>query len=125
VRFFSLGGGVDLGFVVDRICFLFRLLFCSPSCASSELPKVKPTPESPSLLWMFVVHSFLYRCDAVYYCFDVVRMFLFRSGADVAVSLGCGCSCFDSVRLFLFDYVWLLFFHSVRLFCLYSFNLGR
>jgi hypothetical protein len=125
VRFFFLGTGVDLGFAVDRICFLFCLLFCSASYASSDLPKVKPTPESPSLLWMFVVRSFLYRCDAVYYCFDAVRMFLFRSGADVAVSLGCGCSCFDYVQLFLFDSVQLLFFHFVRLFCLYSFNLGR
>jgi hypothetical protein len=85
---------------VDRICFLFCLLFCSTSCASSDLPKVKPTPESPSLLWMLVVRSFLYRCDAVYYCFDAVWMFLFRSGADVAVSWACRCSCFDSVRLF-------------------------
>jgi hypothetical protein len=110
---------------VDRICFLFCLLFCSASCASSDLPKVKLTPESPSLLWMLVVRSFLYRCDAVYYCFDAVRMFLFRSGADVAVSWACRCSCFDFVRLFLFDSVRLLFFHSVRFFCLYSFNLGR
>jgi hypothetical protein len=125
VQFFFLGAGVDLGFAVDRICFLFRLLFCSTSCASSDLPKVKPTPESPSLLWMFVVCSFLYRCNAVYYCFDAVRMFLFRSGADVAVSLGCRCSCFDFVQLFLFDSVQLLFFHSVQFFCLYSFNLGQ
>jgi hypothetical protein len=125
VRFFFLGAGVDLGFVVDRICFLFCLLFCSASCASSDLLKVKPTPESPYLQWMLVVRSFLYRCDAVYYCFDAVRMFLFRSGVDVAVSWACGCSCFDSVRLFLFDSVRLLFFYSVRFFCLYSFNLGR
>jgi hypothetical protein len=58
VRFFFLGAGVDLGFAVDRIYFLyflFRLVFCSASCASSELPKVKSTPESPSLLWISVV----------------------------------------------------------------------
>jgi hypothetical protein len=101
VRFFFLGAGVDLGFVVDRICFLFCLLFCSAFCASSDLPKVKPTPESPSLLWMLVVRSFLYRCDVVYYCFDAVRcscsdpvrMLLFHGHADVLVSIPCGCSC--------------------------------
>jgi hypothetical protein len=64
VLFFFLNAGVDLGFAVDRICFLFRLVFCSASCASSELPKVKSTPESPSLLWISVVCSFLFRCDA-------------------------------------------------------------
>jgi hypothetical protein len=45
VWFFFLGAGVDLGFDVDRICFLFRLVFCSTSCASFELPKVKSTPK--------------------------------------------------------------------------------
>jgi hypothetical protein len=86
---------------VDRICFLFRPLFCSASCASSELPKVKPTPESPSLLWMSVVRSFLYRCDAVIIvsmrcgcsCSDPVQMLLFHWDADVLVSILCGCSC--------------------------------
>jgi hypothetical protein len=39
VQFFFLGVGVDLGFPVDRICFLFHLVFCSASCASSELPR--------------------------------------------------------------------------------------
>jgi hypothetical protein len=68
VRFFFLNAGVDLGFAVDRICFLFRLVFCSASCASSELPKVKSTPESPSLLWILLcVHS----------CFDAMQIFLF------------------------------------------------
>jgi hypothetical protein len=108
VRFFFLGAGGDLGFAVDRICFLFCLLFCSASYASSELPKVKPTPESPSLLWMSVMRSFLYQWDAV-----------------IIVLMWCGCSCSDPVRLLLFHSVRLLFFHYVWLFCLYSFNLGR
>jgi hypothetical protein len=60
VRFFFLGAGIDLGFAVDQICFLFHLVFCSASCASSELPKVKSTPESPSLLWISSLRSFLF-----------------------------------------------------------------
>jgi hypothetical protein len=92
VRFFFLGAGVDLGFAVDQICFLFCLLFYSASCASSELPKVKPTPESPSLLWMFVVRSFLYRCG----------LLLFRCGADVLVQIRCECCCFIGMQMFLF-----------------------
>jgi hypothetical protein len=102
VRFFFLGVGVDLGFAVDRICFLcflFRLVFCSASCASSELPKVKPTPESPSLLWISVVRSFLFRCDA-----DILVPMRCGCGVVVLVSMWSGCSYFDSMRLFLFRF---------------------
>jgi hypothetical protein len=104
VRFFFLGADVDLGFAVDRICFLSHLVFCSASCASSELPKVKSTPESPSLLWISSLRSFLFRCDEDIFLFRcgavVVRLFLSR--CVWLFCLRCGCSCFDSARLFLF-----------------------
>jgi hypothetical protein len=109
VRFFFLGAGVDLGFAVDRICFLFGLVFSSASCASSELPKVKSTLESPSLLWISVVRSFLFRCDVDILvpmrcgCGAVVLISMWCGcGVVVLVSIRCGCSCFDLVRLFLF-----------------------
>jgi hypothetical protein len=99
VRFFFLGAGVDIGFAVDWICFLSHLVFCSASCASSELPKVKSTPESPSLLWISSLHSFLFRCDA-----DILVPMRCGCGAVVLVSMWSGCSCFDSMRLFLFRF---------------------
>jgi hypothetical protein len=99
VWFFFLGAGVDLGFAVNRTCFLFRLVFCSPSCASSELPKVKSTPESTSLLWISVVRSFLFRSDV-----DILVPMRCSCGAVVLVSMWSGCSCFDSMRLFLFRF---------------------
>jgi hypothetical protein len=42
---------------------------------------------------------FFFRCGAV-----VVRLFLSRCGPVVLVSIRCGCSCFNSVRLFLFQW---------------------
>jgi hypothetical protein len=67
--------------------FLFRLIFFSSSCASSELPKVKSTCKSPSFLWISVVPwMILFRCSAstfvlmrsLYSYFDVMRLFLFQ-----------------------------------------------
>ena len=72
VRFFFLGAGVDLGFASDPICFLFPLVFCA-CYASSELPKVKSIPKSPSFLWIS----------------DVRWMILFRCGAFTLVSMRC------------------------------------
>jgi hypothetical protein len=86
---------------VDRICFLFRLLFWSSSCASSELPKVKPTPNPhPCYGCLLCAHSCI---DAMRFiivsmwcgcsCSDPVRMLLFHWDADVLVLILCGCSC--------------------------------
>jgi len=83
VRFFFLGAGVDLGFASDPICFLFPLVFCA-CYASSELPKVKSIPKSPSFLWIS----------------DVRWMILFRCGAFTLVSMPCFYFCFDAVLLF-------------------------
>ena len=74
VQFFFLGAGVDLGFASDPICFLFPLVFYA-CCASSELPKVKSIPKSPSFLWIF----------------DVCWMILFRCGVFTLVSMRCFC----------------------------------
>jgi hypothetical protein len=110
---FFLGAGVDLGFAINPICFLFRLVFYSAFCASSELPKVKLTPNPHpcygfllcvhsyfNAMWLFlfrcgavVVRLFLSRCGPVVLCYDSVQLFLFRFGAFVLVSMQCGYSC--------------------------------